>query len=194
MRLEVPAPHETFEVVLEDGARIKVRRHGRPGGVRLFVSHGNGYAIDGYLPYWQHFLPSYEVIVFDFRNHGQNVPVDAGQPHLCAAHARPRARVSGGLARLGNRKSVGGIFHSMSGRTAMKHALEIGFRWDALVLFDPPNVPPPGHPVYAAMETFEARLTAFASNRRSAFAARRNWRSSSRSLASARPGLPAFTN
>jgi hypothetical protein len=54
----------------------------------------------------------------------------------------------------------------MSGRTAMKHAIEIGFCWDALVLFDPPNVPPPGHSVYAAMEAFEARLTAFAGNRR----------------------------
>jgi pimeloyl-ACP methyl ester carboxylesterase len=58
----------------------------------------------------------------------------------------------------------------MSGRTAMKHAIEIGFRWDALVLFDPPNVPPPGHPVHAAMEAFEARLTAFAGNRRSHYA------------------------
>jgi pimeloyl-ACP methyl ester carboxylesterase len=38
------------------------------------------------------------------------------------------------------------------------------------VLFDPPNVPPPGHPVYTAMEAFEARLTEFARNRRSHFA------------------------
>jgi len=52
----------------------------------------------------------------------------------------------------------------------MKHALEIGFRWDALVLFDPPNVPPPGHPVHRAMEAFEVRLTEFARNRRTHFA------------------------
>src|ERR1700679_543402 len=75
MRLELPAPRESFEVVLDDGARIKIRRHGRPDGVRLFLSHGNGFAIDGYLRYWQHFLAVYDVIVFDFRNHGQNVPV-----------------------------------------------------------------------------------------------------------------------
>ena len=165
MRLEVPEPHATFEVALEDGARINVRRHGRPDGVRLFLSHGNGFAIDAYLPYWQHFLAAYDVIVFDFRNHGQNIPVTPAN-HTYAQLARDLERVYQDVsARLGRRKSAG-IFHSMSGRTAMKHALEIAFRWDALVLFDPPNVPPPGHPVYAAMEAFEARLTAFARNRR----------------------------
>jgi hypothetical protein len=66
MRLEVPAPHETFEVALEDGARIKVRRYGRANGVRLFISHGNGFAIDGYLPYWEHFLADCDFIIFDF--------------------------------------------------------------------------------------------------------------------------------
>jgi pimeloyl-ACP methyl ester carboxylesterase len=165
MRLEVPVPHGTFEVALEDGARIKVRRHGQPDGVRLFFSHGNGFAIDAYLPYWQHFLAAHDVIVFDFRNHGQNVPVTPAN-HTYAQLARDLERVYQDVsAQFGSRKSAG-IFHSMSGRTAMKHALEIAFRWDALVLFDPPNVPPPGHPVYAAMEAFEARLTAFARNRR----------------------------
>jgi pimeloyl-ACP methyl ester carboxylesterase len=169
MRLEVPAPHQTFEVALEDGARIKVRRHGRADGVRLFISHGNGFAIDGYLPYWQHFLVDYDVIIFDFRNHGQNVPVTPAN-HTYAQLSRDLEHVYQGVtARLGAAKSAG-IFHSMSGRTAMKHAIEIGFRWDALVLFDPPNVPPPGHPVYAAMEAFEARLTEFASKRRTHFA------------------------
>jgi len=169
MRLEVPPPHETFEVALEDGARIKVRRHGRADGVRLFISHGNGFAIDGYLPYWQHFLADYDVIVFDFRNHGRNVPVTPAN-HTYAQLSRDLERVYQGVtARLGAAKSAG-IFHSMSGRTAMKHAIEIGFRWDALVLFDPPNVPPPGHPVYAAVEAFEARLTEFASKRRTHFA------------------------
>jgi pimeloyl-ACP methyl ester carboxylesterase len=169
MRLEVPPSHETFEVALEDGARINVRRHGRAGGVRLFISHGNGFAIDGYLPYWQHFLADYDLIIFDFRNHGQNVPVTPAN-HTYAQLSRDLERVYQGVtARLGAAKSAG-IFHSMSGRTAMKHAIEIGFRWDALVLFDPPNVPPPGHPVYAAMAAFEARLTEFASKRRTHFA------------------------
>jgi pimeloyl-ACP methyl ester carboxylesterase len=57
----------------------------------------------------------------------------------------------------------------MSGRTAMKHAIEIGWRWSALVLFDPPDVPPPGHPQYAAMEIFENKLTEWAKGRRRHF-------------------------
>src|SRR3984893_5871620 len=165
MLLEIPAPHATFDVLLADGARIRVRRHGNPDGVRLFVSHGNGFAINGYLPYWQHFLDRFDLIIFDFRNHGENIPVTPAN-HTYAQLSRDLERVYQDVtAKLGPKKSVG-IFHSMAGRTAMKHALEIGFRWDALILFDPPNVPPPGHPVYAAMEAFEARLTAFARNRR----------------------------
>ena len=72
-------------------------------------------------------------------------------------------------AQLGAKKTAG-IFHSMSARTAMKHAIEIGWRWDALMLFDPPDVPPKGHPLYAAMEVFENKLTEWAKGRRRRFA------------------------
>ena len=51
----------------------------------------------------------------------------------------------------------------------MKHAIEIGWRWDALVLFDPPDVPPKGHPLYEAMEVFENKLTEWAKGRRRKF-------------------------
>jgi hypothetical protein len=75
----------------------------------------------------------------------------------------------------------------------MRHAIEIGFCWDALVLFDPPNVPRPGHPVYAAMEAFEARLPAFAGNRRTHYASTEELAVESPSRGSAKPGRPAFT-
>ena len=75
----------TFEVPLADGARIRMRRHGNPDGVRLLVTHGNGFAADAYYPYWRQLLPKFDVLVFDFRNHGQNVPVDAAEPSLRAA-------------------------------------------------------------------------------------------------------------
>ena len=159
MAWTVPAPDEVFDVPLDDGAAIAVRRHGRPDGrVRLFLSHGNGFAIDGYLPFWSRFADRCELVVFDFRNHGHNAPSDPAH-HTYAQMARDLERVYRDVtARLGPKISVG-AFHSMSGRTAMKHAIEIGWRWDALVLFDPPNMPPPGHAVFPAMSAFENKLT-----------------------------------
>ncbi|MGH7246633.1 MAG: alpha/beta fold hydrolase, partial [Pseudomonadota bacterium] len=72
MLFELPAPHMTFDVALDDGASIRMRRHGFAEGVRLLLSHGNGFAASAYFPYWQHLLPKFDLLVFDFRNHGQN--------------------------------------------------------------------------------------------------------------------------
>jgi pimeloyl-ACP methyl ester carboxylesterase len=169
MAFEIPAASLTFDVALDDGAKIAVRRHGLAGGPRLLISHGNGFAADGYFPFWRQLTPRFDVVVFDFRNHGRNQP--AVPPHHTYEQlSRDLERVAAAVrSRLGDRPTVG-VFHSMSGRTAMKHALEIGWRWDALVLFDPPNVPPPGHPNYAAMAAFEKLLTAWARRRRRSFA------------------------
>jgi pimeloyl-ACP methyl ester carboxylesterase len=52
----------------------------------------------------------------------------------------------------------------------MKHAVEIGWVWDALILFDPPSVPLRGHEQYEAMRTFELKLVEFAANRPDRFA------------------------
>jgi len=168
MPFEIPAPSMTFEVPLEDGARIRMRRHGNPDGVRLLMTHGNGFAVDAYYPYWRQLLSDFDVVAFDFRNHGQNVPVVPSN-HTYAQLTRDLERIVREVrSRLGDKKTAG-IFHSMSARTAMKHAIEVGWCWDALVLFDPPDVPPPGHPQYATMEVFENRLTEWAKNRRRRF-------------------------
>jgi pimeloyl-ACP methyl ester carboxylesterase len=169
MSIEVPVPSETFEVELDDGARIRMRRHGNPKGARLLVTHGNGFAVDAYVPFWQHFVADFDVLAFDFRNHGQNIPVEPSHHHY-AQLARDLARVvQSVVARFGPKKT-GGIFHSMSARTAMKHAIEAGWQWDALVLVDPPNVPPPDHPVFEPMRIFEEKLVEWARNRRRRFA------------------------
>ena len=169
MHFEIPAPSMTFDVALKDGARIRMRRHGNPDGVRLLVTHGNGFAADAYYPYWQHLLPRFDLLVFDFRNHGQNIPVEPSN-HNYAQLTDDLERVLQDVkSRLGQ-KPTAGVFHSMSARTAMKHAIEIAWRWDAIVLFDPPDVPPPGHPIYPAMEIFENKLTEWARNRRRRFA------------------------
>ncbi len=169
MPFEIPTPSMTFEVPLEDGARIRMRRHGNPDGVRLLVTHGNGFAADAYYPYWQHLLSKFDVLVFDFRNHGQNVPVAPANHHYAQLSRDLERVVQEVKTKLGPRKTAG-IFHSMSARTAMKHAIEIGWRWDALVLFDPPDVPLKGHPLYASMEVFENKLTEWAKGRRRRFA------------------------
>jgi len=166
MSFIVPAPLTEFDLTMQDGAIIKVRRHGKADApARLFLSHGNGFAIDGYLPFWAPLCARFDVVVFDMRNHGRN-PLGDPPNHTYAAMARDIEDIFAGVtARLGAKASVGG-FHSMAGRAAMKHAVEIGWRWDALVLFDPPNIAPEGHESYAAMCDFEARLADWARARR----------------------------
>ena len=169
MSFELPTPSDVFDVALDDGAKIRMRRHGNPKGIRVLISHGNGFAVDAYFPYWRHFLDRFDLVVFDFRNHGQNVPVEPSNhtyPQLTRDLERAIQEVR---SRLGQKQTIG-IFHSMSARTAMKHAIEVAWRWDALLLFDPPDVPPVGHPQYASMEVFENRLTDFARKRRRTFA------------------------
>lgn len=171
MTSELPAPIETFDLSMGDGAVIRVRRHGRPDGVRLFVSNGNGFAIDGYCPFWGPLAERFEVIAFDVRNHGVNPPASSGQDgHTYAQMTLDLERVVREVgARLGRKPSIG-AFHSMSARTAMKHALEVGFPWAALILFDPPNVPPPGHRAHEIMDVFERRLADWAMRRPDRFA------------------------
>ena len=170
MPFELPAPTTILDVALDDGAAIRVRRHGNPDGVRLLLSHGNGFAADAYFPYWRHFLAQFDLMVFDFRNHGQNVPV-VPPHHTYEQLTLDLERVMQAVKAEFGERPTAGIFHSMSGRTAMKHALEIGWRWDALVLVDPPNMPPPEHPAFPPMAAFEKRLTAWARSRRRHFAA-----------------------
>ena len=166
----IPRPLETFDLVMGDGAVITIRRHGRPDGTRLYLSNGNGFAVDGYYPFWGPLAERFDVIAFDARNHGMNPRAASGQDgHTYAQMTldleRIRREVEG---RLGPKPGVG-VFHSMSARTAMKHAVELGFPWAALILFDPPNVPPPGHRTYEAMDVFEHRLAEWALKRRNRF-------------------------
>ena len=154
---------------MTDGTQIVVRRHGDPDArVRIFVSNGNGFAIDGYLPFWQLLCPRYDVVVFDMRNHGRN-PSSETPNHDYGHMARDIGEVHRAVSVCFGAKPSVGAFHSMSGRAAMKDAVETGWRWDALVLFDPPDIPPEGHPLFDMMVKFEYRLADWARARPSRF-------------------------
>ena len=168
--LEVPEPVEIVDLTMADGAHIVVRRHGNPDArTRVFASNGNGFAIDGYLPFWQLLCPRYDVVVFDMRNHGRNPtsePLNHDYDHMARDMAEIHTEISG---RLGAKPSVG-AFHSMSGRAAMRDAVDVPWRWDALVLFDPPDIPLERHRPFDLMVKFEHRLADWAKFRKSRFA------------------------
>jgi pimeloyl-ACP methyl ester carboxylesterase len=84
-------------------------------------------------------------VIFDFRNHGQNVPVTPANHNYAQLARDLDCVVQEVKARLGE-KPTAGLFHSMSART------------------------PSGHPTYTAMEVFEHKLTEWARRRRRQFA------------------------
>jgi len=147
---------------------LKARRHGNPQGPRLFVSHGNGFVIDGYFHFWRRFLADFDVIVFDMRSHGQNPRADPTH-HDYAHMVEDLDALCRAVAQEFGAKPAAGLFHSMSAQCALLQALAGRSQFEALVLFDPPNVPAPGHPVHAAMVAYEHKLAEWARQRRQHF-------------------------
>jgi len=142
--LKFPEPLRTAEAVTHDGALIRIRQHGNPRGPRLALSHGNGLATDGYLPFWGPLRDRYELIVFDFRNHGQN-PTHRLEDHTWPNFIRDSQLIFDLIQREFGAKRTAGIFHSLSAVTAAAFSQQAGPRWDPLVLFDPPFYPPEDH-------------------------------------------------
>ncbi len=149
---------------MDDGAIIRIRRHGNPDGPRIVLSHGNGFAAEAYYPFWGELLDSCDVVLFDFRNHGQN-PF-----HSADAHQYERLVADLGPVRCAIDEAFGarpalGVFHSLSARANMKRALDDGWLWEAMVLFDPPMVPPTSHWLHEPTDR-EMRMLSHWSRRR----------------------------
>ena len=128
------------------------------------LSHGNGLAIDGYFPFWGPLRERYEVIVFDFRNHGHN-PLHGAEGHTWKNFVEDMDVVWHAINRELGAKPAAGLFHSLSGVTAAMHALKYGPRFDALVLFDPPVYPREGHPVRNLQQSDKESLASRAARR-----------------------------
>ena len=148
--LELPAPQATLDLTMDDGAPIRVVRHGNPSGPRVVLSHGNGFASDSYFPFWQHMLERFDLALFDIRNCGRN-PFHAAEPHGYHRFARDNVAVHRAIAEAWGGKTTIGVFHSMSAIAALLAVIEGVWHWDALVLFDPPVMPPVGHPLHAPL-------------------------------------------
>jgi pimeloyl-ACP methyl ester carboxylesterase len=160
----VPAPNGILDLKMDDGAIMLVRRHGNPTGPRLLLSHGNGLAIDAYLPFWNLLRDRYDLILLDVRNHGAN-PLHGGAGHDMAHFVTDLEQVLGEVERAFGAKPVAGIFHSLSGLIAIRHALQYPHRWRALVLFDPPIYPRDGHPLRDVQQNDKDGLAARARRR-----------------------------
>jgi pimeloyl-ACP methyl ester carboxylesterase len=160
----VPSPIAVLDLTMSDGATIHVRQHGHPGGPRVILSHGNGFAIDAYFPFWSHFLHDCEVIVFDQRNHGWN-PRHAAGGHTEGQMARDMETIVQAVAREFGERRTAGAFHSLSTTVSLLHAMRHAFPWHTLILFDPPLAPPPGHHLHSVARNFELGLSNWARRR-----------------------------
>jgi pimeloyl-ACP methyl ester carboxylesterase len=164
LSIELPRPLRVIELAMDDGAIIRIRQHGNPGGPRLALSHGNGLAIDGYLPFWGRLRERYELILFDFRNHGQN-PLHSFTHHSWPQFMHDLEWIFDCVQQNLGVKRTAGVFHSLSAVTAVMQTQRMGRRWDPLVLFDPPFYPPDGHPIRELQRGNEDDIAARAERR-----------------------------
>ena len=136
-RWRIPAPLAVREAHGQGGAAITLRRNGNAEGPRLVLSHANGLSADTYYPFGSLLCNRFDLVLYDFRNHGWN-PVGDLRSHNIPTFARDNADVVRAIDRYFGDKPKIGIFHSMSAVTAVFHANEEN-RFSALVLFDPPT-------------------------------------------------------
>ncbi len=164
-RWDVPEPIVEFEVRATDGFPISVRRHGTPDGPRLVLSHGNGFSIDSYYPFWSRLTDRFDLFIYDLRSHGWN-PVGDRRTHNVPTFVSDSEFIVRDIDRRFGTKPLIGLFHSLSSLVALRQAAaEDSF--SALVLFDPPVFPPGGFP--HDMEHIGQRLGEIARKRRNWF-------------------------
>jgi pimeloyl-ACP methyl ester carboxylesterase len=162
--VQLPEPNRVLDLTMDDGAIIRIRRHGNLDGPRLVLSHGNGLAANAYFPFWNLLRDRYDLILFDVRNHGEN-PLHGESGHDMAHFVSDLERMLAEVQREFRSKPIAGVFHSLSGLIAIRHALEHQDRWRALVLFDPPIFPRDGHPLRNAQQGDKDQLAVRARKR-----------------------------
>ena len=153
---EIPEPLSVREVRLDDRTVTTVRQHGDASGPRLVLSHGNGFAIDLYFPFWSLLADDHELIVYDIRNHGWN-RVGELSDHNVPTLIRDHDLILDAINRVYGNKSTVGIFHSLSSIVPLLSSAKL---YSALILFDPPLCRPGASQVelHAAAEKGAAQI------------------------------------
>ena len=144
-----------------DGAELALQIHPLPGRPRLILSHGNGFAMDGYRSFWSALSQDFELVLFDLRNHGRS-GATALEAHTIAAMADDHIRVASACREAFGARATFGVFHSVSAIAAILAAAHSAL-WDAVVLVDPPLVS--HEPSNGLMSSADAKLAQYARNR-----------------------------
>ena len=187
---ELPEPAAVLELPMSDGALVYVRRHGKPDGRRILLSHGCGLAADSYLPFWSLLLERFDLFLFDIRSHGWNPPGELRNqnvPHFVTDFES----ILRAIGEEFDEKPVIGLFHSVSALVALLHE-EQWKGFSGLVLFDPPIQPPGGSPE-DLVEIGES-MSADARRRRDCFHTRKQYASLLRRSPSHRHLLPGMAD
>ena len=131
----IPEPLAVFEVGIDSRTHTVVRRYGNTeAGTRLVLSHGNGLAIDLYLPFWSLLAEDFDLFLYDLRNHGWN-SVGPRLEHNIPTLIHDHDLILEAIDRRFGVKPTVGVYHSIS--TLVSLLADTG-RYAALVLFDPP--------------------------------------------------------
>ena len=127
-------------VRLEDGTQAILRRHGKASGQRLVLSHGNGLAIDLYLPFWSLLAEDFDLIVYDLRNHGWNA-TGSLRAHTLPTFVKDHDRIVKAIDEIYGQKPKVGVFHSLAGLVSLLSPTR-GSGFAARILLDPPLCTP----------------------------------------------------
>ncbi len=136
MTWKIPEPLSTLDVKLDSDTEISIRRHGRPEGARIVLTHGSGFAADLLCPFWTLLSDEYDVMIYDLRNHGRN-RVGPKKDHNLPTLVRDHDTILEAIENEYGSKPTAGVFHSISTMIAL---LSERNPYSALVLFDPPLV------------------------------------------------------
>ena len=156
-------------LTLSDGADILLRRCGNPDGPRLLVSHGTGFAIDGFVRMWRPLAKTCDLVLFDLRGHGRNGPVapeTVDGPRL----TRDMAEIVAGVSEAFGVRPAFGLFHSIAALMALRLESQQPGRFAGLVLIEPPATPPEDDPRFAAFEAGRLALATRSAKRQERFA------------------------